>query len=96
MPIVEPPSLTALALVPFQINAHYVDPDPNSKHMGETREVRLREFHEENETPVVGIREGSMLRVENGATTLKGTTGAKIFRRGEQPVEIASGTVVEL
>ena len=95
MPIVEPPSLTALALVPFQINAHYVDPDPNSTHMGETREVRLREFHEENETPVIGIREGSMLRVENGATTLKGTTGAKIFRRGEQPVEIAPGTVVD-
>ena len=95
MPIVEPPSLTALALVPFQINAHYLDPDPNSTHMGETREVRLREFHEENETPVVGIREGSMLRVENGATTLKGTTGAKIFRRGEQPVEIAPGTVVD-
>jgi dipeptidase E len=96
MPIVEPPSLNALGLVAFQINAHYVDPDPNSTHMGETREVRLREFHEENETPVVGIREGSMLRVENGVTTLKGTTGAKIFRRGEQPVEIAPGTVVEL
>ena len=96
MPIVEPPSLAALGLVAFQINAHYVDPDPNSKHMGESREVRLREFHEENETPVVGIREGSMLRAENGATTLKGTTGAKIFRRGEQPVEIAPETVVEL
>jgi dipeptidase E len=94
MPIVEPPSLNALGLVAFQINAHFVDPDPNSTHMGETREVRLREFHEENETPVVGIREGSMLRVENAATTLKGTTGAKIFRRGEQPVEIAPGTVV--
>jgi dipeptidase E len=96
MPIVEPPSLNALALVAFQINAHYLDPDPTSTHMGETREVRLREFHEENETPVVGIREGSMLRVENGVTTLKGTTGAKIFRRGEQPVEIAPGTVVGL
>jgi len=96
MPIVEPPSLNALGLVAFQINAHYVDPDPNSTHMGETREVRLREFHEENETPVVGIREGSMLRVENAVTMLKGTTGAKIFRRGEQPVEIAPGTVVEL
>jgi dipeptidase E len=96
MPIVEPPSLNALGLVAFQINAHYVDPDPNSTHMGETREVRLREFHEENETPVVGVREGSMLRVENGATTLKGTTGAKIFRRGEQPVEIAPETVLEL
>jgi dipeptidase E len=95
MPIVEPPSLNALGLVAFQINAHYVDPDPNSTHMGESREVRLREFHEENGTPVVGIREGSMLRVENGTITLKGTTGAKMFRRGEQPVEIAPGTVVD-
>ena len=94
MPIVEPPSLMALGLVSFQINAHYLDPDPNSTHMGETREVRLREFHEENATPVVGIREGSMLRVENGAVVLKGTTGAKLFRRGEMPVEIAPGTVV--
>ena len=95
MPIVEPPSFNALGLAPFQINAHCLDPDPHSTHMGETREVRLREFHEENETPVVGIREGSMLRVENGVTTLKGSTGAKIFRRGEPPVEIAPGTVVD-
>ena len=95
MPIVEPPSLTSLELVPFQINAHYIDPDPNSTHMGETREMRLREFHEENESPVVGIREGSMLRVENGATVMKGTTGAKIFRRGETPFEIAPGALVD-
>ncbi|MBZ5629935.1 MAG: dipeptidase PepE [Acidobacteriia bacterium] len=95
MPIVEPPSLNALGLVAFQINAHYIDPDPNSTHMGETREVRLREFHEENETPVVGIREGSMLRVEKGTTVLKGTTGAKIFRRGETPIEIPPRAVVD-
>ena len=63
--------------------------------MGETREVRLREFHEENETPVVGIREGSMLRVENGTVVLRGTTGAKIFRRGETPFEIAPGSTVD-
>ncbi len=94
MPILEPPSLAALGLVPFQINAHYLDPDPSSTHMGETRAVRLREFHEENATPVIGIREGSMLRVENGVTILKGTTGAKLFRRGEVPVEIAPGAVV--
>jgi dipeptidase E len=95
MPIVEPPSLTALGLISFQLNCHYIDADPNSTHMGETREVRLREFHEENETPVVGIREGSMLRVENGAVVLKGTTGAKIFRRGETPFEIAPGALVD-
>jgi dipeptidase E len=95
MPIIEPPSLMALGLVPFQINAHYLDPDPNSTHMGETREVRLREFHEENATPVLGIREGSMLRIENGITVLKGTTGAKLFRRGESPVELRPGTSVD-
>jgi dipeptidase E len=95
MPIVEPPSLTALGLIRFQLNCHYLDADPNSKHMGETREVRLREFHEENETPVVGIREGSMLGVAGGTITLKGTTGGKLFRRGEQPFEIAPGSVVD-
>jgi len=95
MPIVEPPSLTALGLIPFQLNCHYLDPDPNSTHMGETREVRLREFHEENDVPVVGIREGSMLRVENGTVVLKGTTGGKIFRRGEAPIEIAPGSAVD-
>jgi dipeptidase E len=95
MPIVEPPSLTSLGLVPFQLNCHYLDGDPNSTHMGETREVRLREFHEENETPVVGIREGSMLRVDNGTVVLKGTTGGKLFRRGEQPLELAPGVVVD-
>ncbi len=95
MPIVEPPGLTALGLVPFQLNCHYIDANPNSTHMGETREVRLREFHEENQTPVVAIREGSMLRVEKGIVVLKGTTGAKIFRRGETPVEIAPGSRVD-
>ncbi len=95
MPIVEPPSLAALGLLRFQINAHYIDPDPSSTHMGETREVRLREFLEENSTPVVGIREGSMLWVENGTVMLKGTTGAKIFRRGETPREVTPGNMVD-
>jgi dipeptidase E len=95
MPIVEPPSLTSLSLIPFQLNCHYIDADPSSRHMGETREVRLREFHEENETPVVGIREGSMLRAESGTIVLKGTTGAKILRRGEMPFEIAPGSIVD-
>ena len=88
MPIVEPPSFDALGLVSFQINPHYLDPDPNSKHMGETREERILQFLEENETPVVGLREGAMLRIENGTTTLKGSTGARIFRRGHEPVEV--------
>ena len=95
MPIVEPPSFDALGLVSFQINPHYLDPDPNSKHMGETREERILQFLEENETPVVGLREGAMLRIENGTTTLKGSTGARIFRRGHEPVEVKPVAVLD-
>jgi dipeptidase E len=92
MPIVEPPSFKALNLVSFQINPHYLDSDPGSKHMGETREERILEFLEENDTPVVGLREGAMVRLEEGATILKGSTGARIFRKGQQPVEATPGT----
>jgi dipeptidase E len=94
MPIVEPPSLQAIDLVPFQINPHYQDPDPGTKHMGETREERIREFLEENETPVVGLREGSMIRVHRGAFLLKGIAAARIFRRGQDPVEVAPGNEI--
>ena len=91
MPIVQPPSFDALGLVSFQINPHYLDADPNSKHMGETREKRIQEFLEENETPVLGLREGAIARCENGSITLKGSTGARIFRRGLPPVETLPG-----
>jgi dipeptidase E len=91
MPIVEPRSFRALGLVSFQINPHYLDPDPGSKHMGETRETRLREFHEENDTPVVGMREGAILRVEGESLLLKGRAGARLFRRGQEPVEVEPG-----
>ena len=56
--------------------------------MGETRETRIREFHEENATPVVGLREGAMLRVEGDSVLLKGIAGARIFRRGQEPIEV--------
>lgn len=91
MPIVQPPSFDALGLVSFQINPHYLDPDPNSKHMGETREKRIQEFLEENDTPVAGLREGAMLRCEHGRIVLQGSTGARIFRRGQDPVETLPG-----
>jgi dipeptidase E len=91
MPIVQPPSFEALGLVTFQINPHYLDPDPQSTHKGETREERLIQFLEENTTPVVGLREGAMLRVEQGAIELKGVSGARIFRRGHEPVELRPG-----
>lgn len=92
MPIVEPPSFNAFGLVSFQINPHYLDPEPGSTHMGETREERLLQYLEENDTPVVGLREGAMLRVELGSIMLKGSTGARIFRKGEPPVEVMPGS----
>src|SRR5215510_15066286 len=91
MPVVQPPSFDALGLVPFQISPHYLDPDPNSTHMGETQEERILQFLEENNTTVAGLREGAMVRVENGSTTLKGSGGARIFRKGMKPVEVKPG-----
>ena len=91
MPIVQPCSFDSLGLVPFQISPHFQDPDPDSRHMGETQEERIVQFLEENETPVVGIREAAWLVCENGAVTLRGEAGARIFRRGDVPVEAKPG-----
>jgi dipeptidase E len=98
MPIVEPPSLDALGLVPFQVNPHY-HPGSNwvrhgdelVEHFGETRDDRIREFHEENDTPVVGLGEGGVLRVEAGRVELIGA-GARVFRRGESAVDLEVGS----
>ena len=87
MPIVEPPSFAALGLVPFQISPHYLDPDPASTHMGETQEERILQFLEENDRPVLGLREGAMLRIDGGTIALAGVAGARIFRRGALPLE---------
>lgn len=91
MPIVEPPTFDALGLVPFQINPHYLDPDPESTHKGETREERLLQFLEENDRLVVGLREGGMLRIEGDAVELRGPTPARIFERGASPREVEAG-----
>jgi dipeptidase E len=91
MPIVELRSFSALDLVPFNINPHYLDPLPGSTHMGETREQRIAEFHEENTPPVIGLREGAWLLVEDGTVVLQGVNGARLFRRGQAPVELETG-----
>jgi len=91
MPIVQPRTFKSLGLVPFQISPHFQDPDPNSRHMGETQEERILQFLEENDTPVVGLREGAWLLCENDVVRLKGENGARIFRRGEAPLEAQAG-----
>ena len=95
MPIVYPPSFKTLGMVPFNINPHYLDPDPNSKHMGETRETRIKEFHTQNSLPVIGLREGSWLRVQGDNIELKGTLTARIFEKGKEPYEIPTDTQID-
>jgi len=92
MPIVQPPSFESFGLIPFQINPHYLDPDPASSHMGETREKRIEQFHEENDVPVLGLREGAWLRRTGDQLTLGGSTGARLFRRGEEASEYTDGS----
>ena len=92
MPIVYPPSFQTLGVIPFNLNPHYLDPIPDSKHMGETRETRIKEFHAFNAIPVLGLREGSWLEVKGDVVTLKGDLKARLFLQNQQPVELESGS----
>jgi len=95
MPIVEPKGLQALGLLPFQINPHFQDPDPTSRHMGETRAERLLQYLEENSRPVVGLREGAWLRLSGEHLALGGTGGGRLFARGHAPEEIRPGASLD-
>lgn len=94
MPIVYPPSFKTLGAIPFNLNPHYQDPDPNSQHMGETRETRIKEFHAYNTVPVLGLREGSWLSVKDQKIILEGTLTARWFTPNQSPVELPTGTNV--
>ena len=95
MPIVEPPSFQALGLIPFQINPHYLDADPDSQHQGESRETRLKEYLEENPGPVLGIREGCWLKIQGDNGSVQGSRGALLFRRNEENCEMNAGDSID-
>ncbi|WP_338408848.1 dipeptidase PepE [uncultured Flavobacterium sp.] len=88
MPIIYPPSFQTMGLVPFNLNPHFLDDNSQLKHMGETREMRINEFHAFSKSPVLGLREGSWLEVKDNEITLKGSLTARLFRPNQNPIEI--------
>ena len=91
MPIVQPASLAALGLVPFQVNPHYPGADAHEGPLREARDQRLEEFLEENDVPVLGLCEGSWLRVAGTRATLGGTAGGRVLTRGHAPRDVRPG-----
>ncbi|CAM1354788.1 dipeptidase PepE [Tenacibaculum insulae] len=94
MPIVYPPSFKTLEFIPFNINAHYLDPIKGSTHMGETRETRIKEYHVFNKTAVLGLREGSWLEVLGASIVLKGNLSARLFQKDNEPIEIETNNEI--
>ncbi|TZF98884.1 dipeptidase PepE (plasmid) [Chryseobacterium panacisoli] len=92
MPIVYPPSFDCMGLVPFNINPHYLDPNPDLKHNGETRETRIQEFLTQNDIKVVGLREGNWIRRTADSITVEGKELTRIFEKGKEPYEIEAGS----
>lgn len=96
MPIIYPPSFKTLGIVSFNINPHYLDPNPNSTHKGETRETRIKEFHTFNTVPVIGLREGSWLKIKGDEIILKGSLSARVFEQNKTPYEISAESALSI
>src|SRR5690606_37992447 len=92
MPIVYPPTFDTLGIIPFNINPHYLDPDPNSTHKGETRETRILEFLTQNNVIVIGIREGNWIRGKGELLTIEGKLDTRIFSPKKEPFELKPGS----
>jgi dipeptidase E len=93
MPIILPASFETMGLIPFNINPHYMDPIPGV--VGESRETRIREFQVQQPLPVVGLREGSWIRVSGDVVRLEGSEDAKIFEPGRQAYEMKTDTEIK-
>lgn len=94
MPIVYPPSFDCMGLIPFNLNPHYLDPSPTLKHNGETRETRIKEFLTQNNTKVVGLREGNWIRRQGEKIWVEGPNSTRVFEQDKEPYEIPSGTEI--
>ena len=94
MPIVYPPSFETMGLVPFNINPHYLDPNPDLKHNGETRETRIQEFLTQNDVKVIGLREGNWIRRIGEKITVEGNELTRIFEKDKETIEIKPGTIL--
>ncbi len=96
MPIVQPPSFEALNLIPFQINPHYLDANPEG-HAGETREQRILEFLAANPTKmVIGLREGCWIIKKEEKITLHGNKSARIFKYNQDPFELLPESEIKI
>jgi len=92
MPIVYPPNFDCMGLVPFNINPHYLDPNPDLQHNGETRETRIKEFLTQNNTKVIGLREGNWIRRKGDKITVEGSESTRIFEKDREPYEVVAGS----